>query len=52
MNREFLEKQGLEKEVIDEIMKEHGKAIQAVKPGKISNKLKLQKKRWNNKYLI
>lgn len=32
MNREFLEKLGLEKEVIDQIMKEHGKAIQSVKP--------------------
>lgn len=32
MNREFLEKLGLEKEVIDKIMKEHGKAIQSVKP--------------------
>ena len=32
MNREFLEKLGLEKEVADSIMKEHGKAIQSVKP--------------------
>lgn len=32
MNREFLEGLGLEKEVINEIMKEHGKAIQSVKP--------------------
>lgn len=32
MNRDFLEKLGLEKEVIDSIMKEHGKAIQSVKP--------------------
>lgn len=32
MNREFLEKLGLEKEVIDKIMKEHGKTIQSVKP--------------------
>lgn len=32
MNREFLEKLGLEKEAIDQIMKEHGKAIQNVKP--------------------
>ena len=43
MNREFLEKLGLEKEVIDQIMKEHGKAIQSVKPDdyddiKIENK--------------
>ena len=32
MNREFLEKLGLEKEVIDKVMAEHGKAIQAAKP--------------------
>lgn len=32
MNREFLEKLGLEKEIINQIMKEHGKAIQSVKP--------------------
>lgn len=32
MNREFLEGLGLEKEAIDSIMKEHGKAIQSVKP--------------------
>ena len=32
MNREFLEKLGLEKETIDKIMAEHGKAIQAAKP--------------------
>lgn len=32
MNRKFLEELGLEKEVIDSIMKEHGLAIQAVKP--------------------
>lgn len=32
MNREFLEGLGLEKEVINEIMKEHGKTIQSVKP--------------------
>ena len=32
MNREFLEKLGLEKEVIDQIMKEHGLTIQKVKP--------------------
>lgn len=32
MNREFLEKLGLEKEAIDQIMKEHGKAVQSVKP--------------------
>ncbi|MCB5934488.1 phage scaffolding protein [Caldibacillus thermoamylovorans] len=32
MNREFLQNLGLEKETIDKIMAEHGKAIQAVKP--------------------
>ena len=32
MNRSFLEELGLEKEVIDKVMAEHGKAIQAVKP--------------------
>lgn len=32
MNREFLEKLGLEKEVIDKVMAEHGKTIQSVKP--------------------
>lgn len=32
MNREYLEELGLEKEVIDSIMKEHGKTIQSVKP--------------------
>lgn len=32
MNREFLEKLGLEKEVIDKVMAEHGKTIQEVKP--------------------
>ena len=32
MNREFLEGLGLEKSVIDSIMKEHGKTIQSVKP--------------------
>ncbi len=32
MTREFLENLGLEKEVIDKIMKEHGKAVQAAKP--------------------
>src|SRR5690625_1974428 len=31
MNRKFLEELGLEKEVIDKVMAEHGKAIQAVK---------------------
>ena len=32
MNRKFLEELGIEKEAIDSIMKEHGLAIQAVKP--------------------
>lgn len=32
MNRDFLEGLGLEKEAIDKVMSEHGKAIQAVKP--------------------
>src|SRR5690625_1064252 len=32
MNRKVLEELGLEKEAIDAIMKEHGLAIQAVKP--------------------
>lgn len=31
MNREFLEEIGIEKEQVDKIMKEHGKAIQSVK---------------------
>lgn len=31
MNREFLEKQGLEKEVIDAVMAEHGKSVHATK---------------------
>ena len=32
MNRKFLEELGLEKEVIDKVMAEHGKTIQSVKP--------------------
>ena len=32
MNREFLQNLGLEKEVIDKIMAEHGKTIQELKP--------------------
>lgn len=32
MNREFLEKLGLEKEVIDKVMAEHGKTINDIKP--------------------
>src|SRR5690625_5227675 len=43
MNREFLEGLGLEKEAIDSIMKEHGKAIQAVKPAEDYEELKNEK---------
>src|SRR5690625_5114099 len=32
MKREFLEELGLEKEVIDKVMAEHGKTIQELKP--------------------
>jgi len=32
MNRKFLEELGLDKEVIDQVMAEHGKTIQSVKP--------------------
>ena len=32
MNRKFLEELGLEKEVIDKVMAEHGKTIQSIKP--------------------
>lgn len=32
MNREFLESLGLEKEAIDKVMAEHGKAVQSAKP--------------------
>lgn len=32
MNRSFLEELGLDKEIIEKVMAEHGKAIQAVKP--------------------
>ena len=32
MNRSFLEELGLEKEVVDKVMAEHGKTIQSVKP--------------------
>lgn len=49
MDRKFLEDKGLEKDVIDEIMKEHGKAVQAVKPDDdyealVSEKENLEKK--------
>ncbi len=37
MNREFLEGLGLEKETIDKIMKEHGKAMQSAKPQDYDN---------------
>lgn len=40
MNRKFLEELGLEKEVIDKVMAEHGKAIQAVKPAEDYEELK------------
>ena len=40
MNREFLESLGLEKEAIDKVMTEHGKAVQAVKPAEGHEQLK------------
>lgn len=40
MNRKFLEELGLEKELIDKVMAEHGKAIQAVKPANDYEELK------------
>lgn len=40
MNREFLESLGLEKEAIDKVMKEHGLAVQAVKPAEGHEQLK------------
>ena len=40
MNREFLESLGLEKEAINSIMAEHGKAVQAVKPAEGHEQLK------------
>ena len=40
MNRKFLEELGLEKETIDQVMAEHGKAIQAVKPSEDYEELK------------
>jgi len=40
MNRKFLEELGLEKETIDQVMAEHGKAIQAVKPADDYEELK------------
>lgn len=43
MNRKFLEDLGLEKEVIDKVMAEHGKAIQEVKPADDYEELKKAK---------
>lgn len=40
MNREFLESLGLEKEAIEKVMKEHGLAVQAVKPTEGHEQLK------------
>ena len=40
MNRDFLESLGLEKEAINSIMAEHGKAVQAVKPAEGHEQLK------------
>ena len=40
MNREFLESLGLEKEAIEKVMKEHGLAVQAVKPAEGHEQLK------------
>ena len=43
MNREYLKGLGLEKEVIDSIMAEHGKAVQAAKPTEEFEELKSEK---------
>lgn len=43
MNRKYLEDLGLEKEVIDKVMAEHGKAIQEVKPAEDYEELKNKK---------
>lgn len=43
MNRRFLEELGLEKEAIDKVMTEHGKAIQEVKPADDYEELKKEK---------
>lgn len=40
MNRDFLESLGLEKEAIEKVMKEHGLAVQAVKPAEGHEQLK------------
>lgn len=44
MNRKFLEELGLEKETIDKVMAEHGKAIQEVKPADDYEELQTQNK--------
>ena len=43
MNREFLKELGLEKEAIDKVMAEYGKAIQAVEPAEDYEELKSAK---------
>ena len=43
MNREFLKELGLEKEAIDKVMVEYGKAIQAVEPADDYEELKSAK---------
>lgn len=43
MNRKFLEELGLEKETIEKVMAEHGKAIQEVKPAEDIEELKSEK---------
>ena len=43
MNREFLKELGLEKEAIDKVMAEYGKAIQAVEPADDYEELKSAK---------
>lgn len=49
MNRKFLEEKGLEKDVIDAIMAEHGKAVQAAKPGDDYEQLKNDKETLSQK---
>ena len=43
MNRKFLEELGLEKETIEKVMAEHGKAIQDAKPAEDIEELKSEK---------
>ena len=43
MNREYLKGLGLEKEVIDAIMAEHGKTVQSIKPTEDFESLKSEK---------